>query len=398
MLGAYLITDNIILILVINLALLILLLFKHKSSPPILFFVLFISSYIFPFILNFIFDEKIAYYTEFDKNSLYEKVLIVNTLFLALLLFIRKVDSDFFDNNKSNINLFYFPLLICIAMDIYGFFKIILNFSNIERAGLGSIFEYFIMFATITSIYAKKRKQKILLTIVIIIYCFLNLIIEGRIETLQCILLLSIMYYKNLSTTKVIMFAIVGFILLSIMGNIRNEGSIDSLIYNKRINNYGEEYVLSNQGDVVYSSAALHGLIDSKILTNSERLISFKEYTKRLILPSNYVDELGILARYTQIFTPTGGGGLISSYLFTWFSYLFIPLVYFSINIMNKIMYRSKYSVLIVSIVLVTVPRWYAYDPITLIKMPLYGSIFLFLLNMIMRPRKAQKALEERYV
>ncbi|MCM3216410.1 hypothetical protein M3612_18150 [Niallia taxi] len=299
-----------------------------------------------------------------------------------ILLLIRKVDTKSKVILKGNNNLaFSLVVLICCVMLFIGISFVILKGNNIGRAGLGSIFEYFVMFACVGSMYVSNKKQKIVLTTIIILYCLLNLVLHGRIETLQSAFLLIIMYQSKLNFKKVTLIAIVGFALLSLMGNLRNDSNADFSIVTKRYNNMGQEYILSNQGDVLYSSAALHGLINDNVITSDERIKSFLEYVKRLVLPNNYVSSLGSLSSYSQQFTMTGGGGLISSYLFAWFNNYFLFILLVCIVLVNKIKFNSAYSILVLNIVIVTVPRWYAYDPITLVKMPLYGLVLFFILN-----------------
>ena len=81
------------------------------------------------------------------------------------------------------------------------------------------------------------------------------------------------------------------------------------------------------------------------------------------------------------------GGGIIISYLFFWFGYVFfIPvLILFFIFLLKKFKFKNTYQYLSLIIILVTIPRWYLYSPGALFRgvfviLPLV--IFLFsLLN-----------------
>jgi hypothetical protein len=128
-------------------------------------------------------------------------------------------------------------------------------------------------------------------------------------------------------------------------------------------------YLASNQGDVIQSSGRILGLIQNNILSFSDRLLSFFSYILSPIIPSKLLPEYSNLASYKQDLYRSGGGGLIGVYFYTWLG-LVGPIIsgifigYFIKSFYSK---NSIYYKLYGLCILITFPRWYAYNPIFLV-------------------------------
>lgn len=91
------------------------------------------------------------------------------------------------------------------------------------------------------------------------------------------------------------------------------------------------------------------------------------------------------LASYKQDIYQSGGGGLIAVYFYTWLSYIG-PIVSgifigFSISTVFK---NSSIAIKIYGLlILVTFPRWYAYNPIFLVKFCIYGVLLYLFFRLI---------------
>ena len=89
--------------------------------------------------------------------------------------------------------------------------------ANVQNAGGLAIFEYFLVLFPIAYIYSGQNKKKLrLLLIMAVIYSLKGLLLGGRIEALQMLLMIFILYIDNkkLKLRKVIRLLIVPIFIL----------------------------------------------------------------------------------------------------------------------------------------------------------------------------------------
>lgn len=378
----------------------ILFLFKFRRDLPILILFIFISSYSFQTYSFFFNGVFLTIWPDFQNPNMVNKVLLLDSIFIVSLgnsikqnLSIIKLDFNRYI--IRNYYLFYLNIIICISIIFWG----IRGESLLQGAIYGSIEksplnEYFIVFFLIVNLTlpSENRFNKFLLFILYLMYATKNVIYGGRIEVLQLTLLLIYLYWiipgkvKKRLIYSILFF---GIYAVSVVGRIRSnpidflEGNYFSYLNPLEIFSLGPSdaiYLNSNQGDVIQSSARILGLIDLSILDFSTRLISFAFYLFSAVLPSSILPDFSNLASFKQDIYRSGGGGLIAVYFYNWLSFIgpILSGIFIGYSI-NKVFNTSSIARKIYGLmILVTFPRWYAYNPIFLVKFCIY-AVFLYL-------------------
>jgi len=222
--------------------------------------------------------------------------------------------------------------------------------------------------------------QKKLLLFIGIIYFIRVMLFGSRIAGIQILCLIFILYYENkFKNIFIYFFSIIGFLIMSLMENLRY-GKLIVL----NIQNINQTFI-SNQTDVFYSSTVYLALIKNGIYDINFRIKSFIGFIINIILPSKYTFPEGIISEYSKSYDQYGGGGFIGVYFYVWLSYIGVVLIGILIaKIFNK-MYKTKNkNIILFSIIsLTTFPRWYAYSPITFIKMGFLAIIGYNLIKLL---------------
>ncbi|MCQ6558897.1 hypothetical protein [Paenibacillus mendelii] len=366
----------------------IILVHKLKNSKILQLVFLFMLTYLLNLIPYFSYGINIAYYEPYARKELFESVLFLHVLFLFVLyLFIgNKVNK-----NKETLigkvnmkdNLMLYGISIAVMSFILAAGKTGHNLT--ESIGKGpqlteglAINEYFLVFTFVAYVFSgNQRFRNAIILILSVLYIAKNTIAEGRIESLQLIILLFVLYVDKKRISNVLFWigTLVGYSLMSVFEKVR----IGTVSFYK-IGENGSPYLESNQGDVFYSSSVYVGLVKENIFNDSFRLHSFIGYIERIFLPSKFAASEANVSLYSKSYTPSGGGGLISAYFYVWLSYIGVVLIaVFLAWIINKLyITKNPYFLFYIIMVVVTFPRWFAYDPITLFKLTSYGVIIFF--------------------
>ena len=161
------------------------------------------------------------------------------------------------------------------------------------------------------------------------------------------------------------------------------EGNYFELLVPIKIDNTSIQIISSQESEVNYSSTTILKLLEYGFVEGIVRLKAFLWFIISIFIPSSIADPLSNLTSLARNHFGNLGGGLISVNFFIYGGYIGVVMIaYIIAKIVNS--YKGKeYSFFsIYSIfVLVTIFRWYAYSPIVLFKLCLYGAIFnIFLL------------------
>lgn len=372
---------------------------KHKNITFIIwFFFMFTYTYTLKY---YYFNQVFISYHQMPSssslqsmNKLSELILFFNlTLWITLnkkSYQIRTSRPSFIKNNY----LFYFNLTIFIMMAILGntsdsIFVAGGYAQSIETGSRNTLTEYSIIFfvaAFFTSGYSKKKiKALYLLSFLFIIK---NLLQGGRIETVMIlfvILTLDLIY--RYSFKFILIGALIAFIFLHMYSFFRHNP--ENLLYLTDFNSIMKnmfitgdaEIISTNQGDVVFASERMILLLKDGVLTIEERLIGLGSFIASIVFPLDRLPDAANLTRYRLDLYTSGGGCLSSIYFYVYFSYLGIItlslLISKAINIFNRIDKLSPlffYSFFLI----ITLPRWFAYNPIFLIKYCIIGAFYLY--------------------
>ena len=131
------------------------------------------------------------------------------------------------------------------------------------------------------------------------------------------------------------------------------------------------------------SSSRIIGLIDNGYLDLGKRVVSFIYFCFSSITISSFLPDFVIFARYKQDIYQSGGGGLIGAYSYGWLG-IFGPILFglFIAYFINaSFLKRNNYLKVYGILLLITFPRWYAYNPMTISKFCIYGIILFAIFN-----------------
>ncbi|MCT4791823.1 MULTISPECIES: O-antigen polymerase [Exiguobacterium] len=374
------------------------LIWKYKNSKIIQLLLIFMISYLLYLSPYFISDNQIAFYTAYQTNEYFYKALLIHSVFIFFIyLFtsdkIHKKYKSISDRIevKNNILIYYFSIFIMFVITLVGK-KGESIFSNggyrtVNDTQSYAVNEYFLIFVLSSYLYSGKNKKKIsFIFFICLIYSLKNFMYGSRIEVLQLLILLFIVFFEKYISSKLMWISVsLGFIFMKIIEKFRVNLSLENILNFKNYRIDGSEYIGSNQGDVFYNSAVYVGLIENNIFDNSFRIDAFFQFVKRIFMPSSTVDLSGKLSYFSQQITPSGGGGLISTYFYVWFSFVGVIII----SIYLAFLFRSSYisnnqsTLIYITFAFSTIPRWFAYDPITLFKLCLYAVIVMYMCKFV---------------
>lgn len=215
------------------------------------------------------------------------------------------------------------------------------------------------------------------------IYMVKDLLYGGRIDSIQLCIGLYLLYFRfKWTLKKTILIACLGFVIMTIWGIFR--AAIDRGIvfaYERFIGNIGGD---GNSNEVFYSSMRIIYFIENGILTLSDRIESFIYFIESIFVPSSWLPDIANLSSWNQQIASSGGGGLFPVYMMAMCGWGGLFIAAFIIGIAFRKFQDAKgsnfftfWAILVVT----TVPRWYAYYPISLFKFALFGSLLYVILN-----------------
>jgi hypothetical protein len=355
-----------------------------KDNIYLLPFIIFNFIFTTPGIYFFLFDIEISVYKDFYDRIWFFKHsinhLIFNFSLFVLSRFSKKnIEPISFPNRPNKIK-FIVLAVICICITTFSLkgLPALLGgkYGNLNKSVL---YEYYIVFHSLLLYYGKRNSSdRYIIYLATLYYISKSVLFGSGIEVLY-VLLLSFYtvlgdqkkFFKN---SRIIILSILGYFVSTIFGKLRgnpfvvNEligGDFSSILIKKG------QRVLSTEGDVFYSSTRIIGVIEKLGLDFLDRIGSFLTFLLTTIIPRRYLPEYADLALFKKEIYPSGGGGSIISYFYVWFSFIGILILIFILKKLYNTLVKTQndYIKLYLFMVLVTFPRWYAYNPIILIKL-----------------------------
>ncbi len=360
-------------------------------------FFLFSFSYLIPLFYYSFGNKIITSYNHSNSIAFLSKYLFLFNLFFTIVLCftfnfkvpirpLGKLDNKF---------IYFLNILICLFIAFFSksgdniFISGGYGLSEINNLGGFAIGEYFLIF--FYSAYKFSGNWKLnyyLLIFVAVLYILISLAYGLRNELIQLSILCFILFYReNGHTFRYILLILFGLYFSSLFSVIRSNPA--SLLENSLVENLSVKNVFSNdsdnyishQGDVIHSSSRLIGFRDENILDNSIVYSSSFYFFLSSVVPQKYLPPHANMAAFKQDEYPVGGGGNIFSYFYFWFSFPGVILVAIFVGIILKlstVKINSNIGTYFI-LALSTFPRWFAYSPINLFKMCVYGTfVYLF--------------------
>lgn len=382
-------------LLVLTILINIILIYQAINVKPLCLMYIFFLTYSVNLIPFYFLEGEISlYYYDFNEKIYYDRVLLMHFLFfVGLLTGTKKWSRSIIlrDNIKLLDNRLGYYLCLSIMVLIIFFGKTgssILEsgaYGRNETSQLGglAIHEYFVIFLPVAYIFGNGKTK--LLVSISILYVIKTFLFGTRVEILQVLAVLFILYEtKKTSWRRILPYLGISFVLFTFIGIFRSDPI--AFIYGSSFLDFD---VLSlfkafnNQNDIFYSSARIIGMIDNHILSTAERIQSAFYSVIAIFIPYRFLPEVANLAAFKKDLYPAGGGGLISTFYFTYFSYFGPVIIGYLISRIIKLAIVSKNNSIIIYCILVlsTYFRWFGYSPIVLFKLCTYGVIVFFLLS-----------------
>lgn len=347
---------------------------------------LFFSTYVFGIFEGIFSDVTISVYRDFNSSHYIFRVLSIHALFITVfwLFWKPKRNQEVIVIVKDNFIIWLFNLVICIIILFVGQSGEILSVSSsygqnqLEHTTLDG---YMVIFAYNCYAFSGLKKRRLIcINIFYAIYAAKCLLIGIRWSLLFLTLMLFVAYWQRfVSFTKLLWICIVGGGLMKIYEIARTNLFVlfNDGFYAILENTTSKDYLLTQQGDVFYASMRLVGLIDYGILTISDRLTSFFYFLISIFVPYSCLSPLANLPAFMSKDYPTGGGGLVSIFVYTWLGYLGVIFFGFIMSklLSNSLSFKSDSYKIYYIFLLAQIGIWFPYYPIGLIKMCFYAVL-----------------------
>lgn len=379
-------------------------LYQYSRSQPLLIVTAFMMLNVIYLIPYFWFNINLAAYQV--AVSEYGHTLFLHTLFLlCLVVFSRKLHPTrrLVDGLTRYNNTFLLIVSLLIMWFIIAFGKTgetiyqSGGYGSTSTAGLGglALYEYFGIFVIGAFLFSKgSRAAAVVIHISALVYCLKSLLLGGRIEVIEVIILLFILYWDQVFPTRIILcFFVIGWILVNLMGSYRSDPSgfatdiWPSMVQAVTGYNPTLHAVVNNQGDVFYSSSAFLYVLDGGAWSLAYRLGSFATFVAQIFLPSRYLNSSNILSTGVKQYLATGGGGLVDIHFYVWFGYAGLIVAAGIIAFVFHKGYSSHLPWVAVYAILFCAmsPRWFSYGPTPMVKVCLFGVIYYGLCMLLHR-------------
>lgn len=334
-------------------------------------------------------NQNYTYYTIIHTSLIFALFLIVVNYFIKIPNG-KNIPSI---QLKNNVLIFWFYIVICLLITLFG--KSGENIFSGEGYGQiqmqhSSLNEYILIFFLLAYLYhGGKKFQLYILYFIAFIFCFKNLMMGGRIETIMTFLLFFTLRLQYVFSFKITMLSfIIGVWFMNVFNTIRANPFIllSSDWYNVfnpfiKTNNH-LPYLVTNEGDVFWASERLLILIQETVLTYWDRFVSLVNFLIASFVPFSFLPPLANLSTYRTDLYESGGGGLLPVFVYVFLSYPGVILLgYVIAKFLNKFNdnYISGWIYIYIVLLIATLPRWFAYYPIHLIKFCVYGVLIYFL-------------------
>lgn len=372
---------------------------KMRKCQLLLMISLFMAMYSIPPMLFFCFDINLSAYTAFNSSENYFFTLLVHTIYLFFFSLALNTKQVLTKDHNLKVQLYDSSLAYSIC--IVGVVATILigrtGQSIFTRGGYGSggehggsaLYEYCYIFYFLAYVFSGgKQNRTIILKILFALYTIKGVLFGARIELLAMVILVYICFYRDRFRTKTIIALAFGFwVLFSIFGNFRANLSFDYkgiaqlYGYNTDLNR-----IVNNESEVLYTSTVMLTAVKNGFLSSSYRLNATINYFIRLIIPSSLVSSNYNIIPYLQKnYSASGGGGFFSSFLYVYGGWIGVCIgAILSACIWNSIEKTSEnksFKQIFVLISIVMTPRWFAYSPEAIVKIPLYTVIGFIILK-----------------
>ncbi|MBL7719750.1 MAG: hypothetical protein JNL72_12985 [Flavipsychrobacter sp.] len=359
---------------------------------------IFISSYVLLLYPYFVNNMRIGTFSDLNVSSLFQRTIYLFSVFLCSLLFFLKELPEVpvahripvQDNNL----IFYLNLLVMIGIVVFG-----ASGQTVMEAGYGQnkgsfslAYIYFPFFFLASYLYSGRKKGRLIwILLVALAFIARSLSFGGRMGTISILLVVYLLFFDaRISFTTLLVLAIVGFAFFSFWGQFRSNPSLANLSLAEMFDfsiKHKDKYTAmgNNQTDVFYASVRIVTMVDVGMIDAAKRIQSLGLFFLSVVVPYSKLPPLANLSSYRLDTYNSLGGGLIFAYFYTYLSYFGIVLVARYITFLWDLMRTSKRKYVLAYVILVyaTINTWLAYHPITMIKLCVWGVVYIYVLDIV---------------
>ena len=276
------------------------------------------------------------------------------------------------------------------------------GYGDIEK-NASSFNEYIIIFFMAAYLFSGgERKRLALLYALAGVFCIKNLLFGGRIETVLVFLWFFIVKLQHvLSVKQMLILLVLGVWGMETVNNIRQNPLV--LLTDEWLNVFLPWHVgdmperaclASNEGDVFWAGQRILQLIRDGVLSWNERCSAAVNYLLSSVTPFSWLGPTANLSSYRTDVYSTGGGGLAPAFAYAFLSYPGVMVLgIFFARCLNKLYEKSlkEWQYVYIVLLIVTLPRWFAYYPVHIVKYCLWGTgayLFFTALDYTLKKRK----------
>lgn len=355
-------------------------LFKFRYDNIFLIFNIFTISYYKILIDGYYFGNQLTPHIQNFSNGTDEKTVIIYCIFY-LAMFITFYKSKKVSNKnmieyfkcKDNYGIYWFCVGMIIIFTILGHSSY--NFGEGYNKSSTIFNEYIIVWLFLSLSYANTTCKKNIIVILFIINSLINFLLGDRIAVLQNSIIIFLMRYnKKFDYKRIVIAVLFVYLIFNIVDGARATGEYK---INIKSNTSKSEIINNNQSQVFNSAVTIVKLVDNKIVTGRDRAVSFMEFILRIGIPKNRLSDLSELSGYARNYYLNQGGGFIAAYYYFWGGWIGVILIGAIVGMIissldkNTVISFKVFSIMIIAMM----PRWLAYDPIQMIKVPLITVI-----------------------
>lgn len=374
------------------------LIYLNKSNQPI--FVLLIFAITYPIYIFIAYVMGIPYhlYMYYQTDELTSAVFLIQSLSLLLMFgFSIRTNMNSWRSYlqiRNDSLIFYISviiLLLMIPLSVFGKSSVISTGSYSIESGSSILFEYCLIFLILGYLYSGELfNRKLIILFLACVFMILPLLFGRRLPFLMIVMFVfNIFFVNKLSLKQLVVIIISIFSLLSLIALIRIGISTNGDFFSILLNVSDENVMSNNQGGVIVSCAAYIGLIKDGFFDLSFRLLSLLGIiTSPFTIGSFNIPETYINTSALQFTAIPGNGGLPGVYFYIWGGW--IGVLIFSI-VFNRIFYtigKNRYFSIYALFLLITFPRWYAYNMLIVVKMGFWLLFIVFIFDAFHNYRK----------
>lgn len=362
--------------------------FKFKNRQSFIISLIFTLTYWLYLIPYYFFGIPYSSYFTYQNITFSDGTLRITGFFFVLLFFCfnrYKVGPSLKLVRKDNQYIVYSCMLIMAVISLMAFFTGDAFSYNIGDNN-STLYEYYFIFALSAYAFDGNDKSRKLFIILNTIYILVLLRLGLRMVVLQVIFLVFILYYENkFKTIYIYISTIFAFLFFSFWSWVRH-GMLKSITSIGFLLGFNDDSLITNQGDVFYTSTAQYAQVFLGYWNTEFRLESLSAFFMNIFLSGSNQFDMGVLNRILNMnVKEVGGGGFGAMYIYVWLGWLGVSLLAIYISyFINSIHCSRNYLVQYYGVFLsFTFFRWYSYSLNIVFKMGLYLIIAFWLLRII---------------